>query len=363
MSEHRQVEVAVIGAGTAGLNACRAARKISESGLLIEGGDRGTTCARAGCMPSTLLIAVAEAAQAVHDAPGLGIVAAPPRSAGPAVMARLRAERDRHVGHVIEAVESFPEAQRIAARDRFLPDTRLAPDDGGVVDAGRIVIATGSRPRIPPIFGGLGDRLVTNADLFEMEALPASVAVFGAGVIGLELGQARHRLGVRVTLPGKGGFVGPLTDTGIRDTTAALIQAEMPVHPDMDARPEATADGVRVACDGATVRRRRSTMSSPPPRWRWTTRACPTTTRRPASAATAPSSSPGTPRRRSRCCTSRSTRARWPGATPRASPTSAAHPARRASRSSSAGPGRSWRQPARTAPRACSTGPTRAARR
>ena len=252
MSEHRRVDVAIIGAGTAGLRAFREARKYTDSVLLIEDGGWGTTCARVGCMPSKLLIAAADAAEAVRQAPGFGVVAEPPRIDGRAVLARLRAERDRYVGHVMEAVESFPEAQRRSARARFVSDTRLALDDGGVVDAGRIVIATGSRARILPIFDGLGDRLVTNDDLFEMEDLPASVAVFGAGVIGLELGQALHRLGVRVSLYGKGGFVGPLTDAAVRDTAAALIAADMPFHPDADARPEAAADGVRVTCGGAT---------------------------------------------------------------------------------------------------------------
>lgn len=250
MDEHRQVDVAVIGAGTAGLRAYRDARKSTDSVVLIEGGDWGTTCARVGCMPSKLLIAAAEAAQAVRDAPGFGIAAGAPRIDGPAVMARLRAERDRFVGHVMEEVRAFPDAHRIAARARFLSNTRLALDDGRALEARRIVIATGARPRLLPIFEGLGDRLITNADLFEFDDLPASVAVFGAGVIGLELGQALHRLGVRVTLYGKGGFVGPLTDPVIRDDAAALFQAEMPFHPDADARPQATAEGVRVTCDG-----------------------------------------------------------------------------------------------------------------
>ena len=54
----------------------------------------------------------------------------------------------------------------------------------------------------------LGDRVVTSDDVFEWDDLPSSVAVFGAGAIGLELGQALHRLGVRVTVFGRSGGVG-----------------------------------------------------------------------------------------------------------------------------------------------------------
>jgi dihydrolipoamide dehydrogenase len=70
----------------------------------------------------------------------------------------------------------------------------------------RIVIATGSRPAVPAGLArkALGDRLIVNDDVFDWTDLPASVAVVGAGVIGLELAQALHRLGVRVRLYGRG---------------------------------------------------------------------------------------------------------------------------------------------------------------
>ena len=58
-------DVAVIGAGSAGMSAYRAAKARGKSVVLIEGGPYGTTCARVGCMPSKLLIAAAEAAHAI----------------------------------------------------------------------------------------------------------------------------------------------------------------------------------------------------------------------------------------------------------------------------------------------------------
>src|SRR5476649_1358854 len=101
-------DVAVIGAGTAGLSAYRAARLGGKQAVLIESGPYGTTCARVGCMPSKLLISAAEAAHAVAAAPAFGIHPGVVRIDGQAVMARVRSERDRFVGFVLESVEQIP---------------------------------------------------------------------------------------------------------------------------------------------------------------------------------------------------------------------------------------------------------------
>src|SRR5512141_1445621 len=100
------VDVAVIGAGTAGLAAYRAAVAAGKRAVVIEGGPYGTTCARVGCMPSKLLIAAAEAAHGPAKWAELGLVLdGTVRVDGRKVMARVRRERDRFVGFVLEGVE------------------------------------------------------------------------------------------------------------------------------------------------------------------------------------------------------------------------------------------------------------------
>src|SRR6478609_7523812 len=107
-------DVAIIGAGTAGLAAYRTVKAAGQRALLIEGGPYGTTCARVGCMPSKLLIAAAEAAHGIHRAPGFGVhVEGKVRIDGREVMARVKRERDRFVGFVVSGVEGIPEADRI----------------------------------------------------------------------------------------------------------------------------------------------------------------------------------------------------------------------------------------------------------
>jgi len=206
------VDVAIIGAGTAGLGARRAAAKHTDSIVMIEGGPHGTTCARVGCMPSKLLIAAAEAAHTLEVAPAFGVHPEGRRIDGVAVMDRVRRERDRFAGFVVASVEDLPATQKLTGYARFLDDHRLQVGDHTIVTASRIVIATGSSPSYPKLWDELGDRLIINDDVFDWQDLPESVVVFGPGVIGLELGQALHRLGVRTFVFGRGGRVGPLTD-------------------------------------------------------------------------------------------------------------------------------------------------------
>lgn len=239
-------EVAVIGAGTAGMTAYRAAREHTDRVLLVESGPYGTTCARVGCMPSKLLIAAAEAAHTIAEAPAFGVHAGALRVDGRAVMARVRAERDRFVGFVVDAVERWPDEARIRGHARFVADQVLQVDEHTRIEADRIVIATGSSPALPRAWReALGERLLVNDDIFEWQDLPRSIAVVGAGVIGLEIAQALHRLGVRVALFGRGGRIGPLTDPALQDETRRVLAAMLPIN--------LHADHLRLRRDGDEV--------------------------------------------------------------------------------------------------------------
>lgn len=216
--KHKKVKVAVIGGGTAGLAAYRAAKEKTDSVVIIEGAQFGTTCARVGCMPSKLLIAAAEAAHSAAQTSEFGVfVDGEVRIDGKKVMQRIRDERDRFVGFVLDAVDSIPEQDKLIGGATFISETQLKIADHTIIDAERIVIATGSRPSYPAAWNELGDKLIINDDLFNWTELPKSIAVFGPGVIGLELGQSLHRLGVKVLMFGMGGQVGPFTDPQVME--------------------------------------------------------------------------------------------------------------------------------------------------
>lgn len=230
-------EVVVIGSGTAGLSAYRAAALHTDDVITIEGGPYGTTCARVGCMPSKLLIAAAEAAHHIEKAPGFGVhPGGQTLINGREVMDRVKRERDRFVGFVLESVEGIPAKHKMRGYAQFIDDHTIQVDDKVIIEAERIVIATGSRPVWPNSFDALGDKLIINDDVFEWDDLPKSVAVFGPGVIGLEIGQALHRLGVDVLLFGRSGSIGSLTDPTVQEYSRNAFAEEFYVDTQANVR-------------------------------------------------------------------------------------------------------------------------------
>lgn len=223
-------DVAIIGAGTAGLAAYRAAREHTDKVLLIEGGPHGTTCARVGCMPSKLLIAAAEHAHHASHNGVFGVDYDAPKIDGKKVMARVQKERDRFAGFVVKSVDSFPAEHKVTGYAKFINQQQLEVTQPSgsrlTINAKRIVIATGSSPYIPEFLTGAGDKLLVNDDVFNLTDLPKSVVVFGPGVIGLELGQALSRLGVKVVMLGASGSLGPLQDEKIRSYAEQQFNTE-----------------------------------------------------------------------------------------------------------------------------------------
>ena len=243
----REVDVAIIGAGTAGMVAYQRVRKATDNVVLIEGERYGTTCARVGCMPSKLLIAAAERAHDLKTADVFGVLAGDVRIDGRLVMERVRAERDKFVAPVVRSMEKLPEEHRLMGHARFVDSHRLVVGEHTEVHADRIIIATGSRPNVPGILKEAKDRLIVNDDVFDWQDLPESVAVFGPGVIGLELGQALSRLGVRVRLFGVSGGIGGLRDEKIRDYAKGVFGEELALSLKAETRRvERTGEGVHI---------------------------------------------------------------------------------------------------------------------
>ncbi|HHJ19132.1 MAG TPA: dihydrolipoyl dehydrogenase [Gammaproteobacteria bacterium] len=242
----RKVDVAIIGSGTSGLNAMGQVRRAGKSFVLINGGEPGTTCARVGCMPSKAFIQVAEdfhrrkvlSRHAIEGGDSLSIDIE-------AALEHTRDLRDIFVDRVLGGSTDNLGDEFIQDYAEFVAPNRLKVGDEEI-EADAIVIATGSTPIVPDAWKALGDRIVTTDDFFELEQLPASMAVIGLGVIGLELGQALCRLGIEVTGIDALETISGLVDPVVSQSAIDVIGAEMPMWLGQQAELSAEGDQLRV---------------------------------------------------------------------------------------------------------------------
>lgn len=241
-----KLDIAIIGAGTAGLSARSEVAKMTESYLVFDPGPYGTTCARTACMPSKAFLQSAHDFHRRHEFDALGIRGAHALVIdGARVLAETRSLRDDFVGGVVEGMETW--------RDTHLVPSAPSFDEEGILHAGdrrfrprATIVATGSRPVVPSGWRErLGNRLLTSDQLFDLEDLPRRIAVMGLGAVGLELGQALARLGVEVTAFDPSPHIGGLTDPELQSRLGALLETEMTVV-EAAVEPE--------DLDGATIR-------------------------------------------------------------------------------------------------------------
>ncbi len=245
----RKVKVAVIGAGTAGLTAFREAAGVNPDCLLINGGPYGTTCARVGCMPSKVFIQVADnyyqrhlfAREGIKNSGGLSIDRRE-------VLRYVRSLRDYFVGGVLRSVEKLGD-KNIQGFARFVAPNVLEVE-GQKIIADAVVIATGSSPVVPAPWREYGDRLITTDDIFEEDNIDDEMAVIGAGIIGLELGQAISRMDVDVTMVEGTESVGGLTDPVINRYAGDVIKEELNLYLGHPAELSRNDSQLELTCSG-----------------------------------------------------------------------------------------------------------------
>jgi mercuric reductase len=195
-------DLLILGTGGAGV---AAAIRAAESGArvgIVEAGVIGGTCVNVGCVPSKTLIRAAEAHyRAGHPAfAGVGT-----RAEGIDWAALVR-QKDELVAELrqkkyIDVLSSYGDSiSLLRARAGLRADGAVVLDDGRVLRAGAVLVATGASARILPIPGIEGTPVLTSTSLMALEALPESLLVLGGRAIALELAQTMSRLGSRVTI-------------------------------------------------------------------------------------------------------------------------------------------------------------------
>lgn len=250
----RKVDVAIIGAGSAGLYALGQVRKVTDRFVLINGGELGTTCARVGCMPSKAAVQVGEDFARRNHLDRYGVENTEALTLDQVeAMEHVRDLRDIFVDRVLSnSTDNLDDQYLIEGFARFLAPNRLQVGDEEI-EADRVVIATGSRPFIPPEWRDLDDRILTTDSLFEQESLPGSLAVLGLGVVGLELGQALARMGVDVTAVEASDAIGGIDDPVVNALAQELYAKDMPLWLGEHPQVKTHAEGVEVRCGDKSV--------------------------------------------------------------------------------------------------------------
>lgn len=249
----RKVDVAIIGSGTSGLNAIGQTRKAGKSFVLINGGELGTTCARVGCMPSKVMIQVAEDFSRRKVFHRYGIQGEGSLSLDDAhAMEHVQDTRDIFVDRVLSGTTDGMGDELIEGYAEFVDEQTLKVNDE-IIKAEKIVIATGSTPIIPVAWQQFGDRILTSDSIFEIENLPTSVAVIGLGVIGLELGQALNKMDVEVTGIDQLDVIAGLTDPVANQSAIETIGKEFPLWLGSEAKITEEGDLLRVTAGDHSV--------------------------------------------------------------------------------------------------------------
>lgn len=242
----REVDVAILGAGSAGLFVLSQVKRETDNYVLINGGELGTTCARVGCMPSKVLIQVAEDFHRKSIFDREGIDGAEELSVDvPASMEHVQDLRDVFVDKTLSVTDGMDETHLIDGYAKFVANDTIEVN-GEQIKAKCIVIATGSTPVVPAAWEEFKEHIITTDDFFELEDLPASMAVIGLGSIGLEIGQSMQRLGVAVTGVDQLANVAKLEDDKVNEMALTVIGREMPLWLGEPATLEAVDGGIQV---------------------------------------------------------------------------------------------------------------------
>jgi pyruvate/2-oxoglutarate dehydrogenase complex dihydrolipoamide dehydrogenase (E3) component len=197
--EHIDTDVLVIGGGSGGLSVAAGAVQMGAKVVLLEAHKMGGDCLNYGCVPSKALLAAGKQAHAMKTGEKFGVAAVMPE-------VNYSAAKD-HVRRVIETIEPVDSQERferlgvhvIREFGRFISPTEVQAGDT-IIAARRIVIATGSRPFVPPIPGIENVTYFTNENIFDLREKPDHLLIIGGGPIGMEMAQAHVRLGSKVTV-------------------------------------------------------------------------------------------------------------------------------------------------------------------
>ncbi len=218
-----KTDLIVLGGGSAAFAAAIKAAELGKSVALVEGGAIGGTCVNVGCVPSKALIAAAAAWHTAGHHPFQGLQT----QAQHVDFGTVVAEKDAMVdgmrqARYLDVLASYPLVRWVKGMGRLCSTAPIRLETAGdVIEADRLIIATGAHAWAPPIWGLEETPYWTSTEALAATELPGSLIVLGASAVGLEIAQFYARLGTRVTVLEALDRIAPQEDA---DVSAALTE-------------------------------------------------------------------------------------------------------------------------------------------
>lgn len=225
-NRHGDADLIVVGGGSAGFAAAIQGHEMGAEVIMVNAGTIGGTCVNVGCVPSKTLIRAAEAHYRAKQHRFEGIE----HSSRVSDFAAVIRQKDELVTSLREAkysdvLAAYDNIRLIEGRARFVYQDVIQVN-GRKLRAPRIIIATGSRPWIPPIAGLHETDPLTSTSAFEMKHLPKSIIVLGGRYIALECAQMLSRLGAGVTVLQRSDHILPTEDDDLTEALARYLREE-----------------------------------------------------------------------------------------------------------------------------------------
>jgi dihydrolipoamide dehydrogenase len=246
------VDIAIIGAGTAGLAAVKEIRKVSNNFIIINNGPVDTTCLRSGCMPTKVFLNTARAFAQRYQFDDIGIKGSKHLSLDiPHCLKHVRSLREYFLSHLKKEIEDL-KPYLIDGFAKFISAQELKVGKQ-YVKAKKIVIATGSSLFIPDNWKKFSDFILTSDNFFEQDNLPQKIAVIGLGALGLEMAEALHSMNIEVIGISKSSEIGWLTDPKINNYVICKMKEKMPIWLEHEANLSLSGEGIQVTAGADTV--------------------------------------------------------------------------------------------------------------
>ena len=199
MTQPAPVDLVVLGGGSGGYAAALRASELGMTVVMVEKDKVGGTCLHRGCIPTKALLHSAEVVDTIREAGQFGITGA---SFDAVDMTGVNAYKDKVVEGLFKGLTGLVASRGIEVvrgSGRLVSATAVEVD-GRRIEAGHVLLATGSVPRSLPGLELDGERVITSDDALDMDRVPASAVILGAGAIGCEFASVWASFGAEVTI-------------------------------------------------------------------------------------------------------------------------------------------------------------------